>query len=83
MALLVAHTTILKIPCHGSIMVLGVLSSFAIVLMRKRELVALLKLYSWCLVTFSVLWLFLVVLLIGLQSVIAVFPGHIKLHFQR
>ena len=35
-------------------------SSFAIILMGKRELVALLSLSSWCLVI--VAWLFLVVL---------------------
>ena len=34
---------------------LNVLPSFAIILMRKRELVDLLKLSSWCLVTVSAL----------------------------
>ena len=36
-------------------------SSFAFILMgkREREMVALLQLSSWCLVTVSVLWLFL------------------------
>ena len=47
-----------------------VLSSFAINLKRKRELVALLLLSHICLVTVSVLWLFLTVPWIGLQFVI-------------
>ena len=51
---------------------LYVLSSFAIILMGKRELVALLRLSSWCLVI--VVWLFLAVPWVSLQFVIAVFP---------
>ena len=46
-------------------------SSFAIILMSKRELVALLTLSSLCLVI--VLWLFLVVPWVCLQFVIVVF----------
>ena len=53
---------------------LYVTSSFAIILMRKRELVALLSLSSWCLVI--VVWLFLVVPWVCLQFVIVVFPDH-------
>ena len=49
-------------------------SSFAIVLMRMRELVALLRLSSWCLAI--VVWLFLVVPWDCLQFVIVVFPDH-------
>ena len=49
-------------------------SSFAIILMGKRELVALLSLPSWCLVI--VVWLFLVVPWVLLQFVIVVFPDH-------
>ena len=49
-------------------------SSFAIILMGKRELVGLLSLPSWCLVI--VVWLFLTVPLVGLQCVIVVFPDH-------
>ena len=49
--------------------VLGVLDSLAIILLRKRELVALL--YCGC-----VLCLFLRVPLFCLQTVIAAFPGH-------
>ena len=49
-------------------------SSFAIILMGKRELVALLGLSSWCLVI--VVWLFLTVPWVGLQFVIVVFPDH-------
>ena len=49
-----------------SFALLGVFSSFAIILTRKRELVALLNLSSWCLVTVSSLWLFLAVPWVGL-----------------
>ena len=49
-------------------------SSFAIILMGKRELVALLSLSSWCLV--MVVWLFLTVPRVSLQFVIVVFPDH-------
>ena len=49
-------------------------SSFAIILMRKRELVALLSMSSWCLVI--VVWLFLTVPWVCLQFVIVVFPDH-------
>ena len=54
--------------------VLYVPSSFAIILMGKRELVALLSLSSWCLVI--VVWLFLAVPWVCLQFVIVVFPDH-------
>ena len=53
--------------------VLCVLFSFAIILMGKRELVALLCLSSWCLVTVSGLRLFLTLLWVGLQCMIVVF----------
>ena len=56
-------------------------SSFAIILMGKRELVALLSLSSRCLVV--VLWLFLEVLWVCLGFVIVVFPGHAHLLFLR
>ena len=46
-------------------------SSFAIILIEKRELVALLGLSSWCLV--SVQWLFLAVPWVCLRFVIVVF----------
>ena len=48
-------------------------SSFAIILIGERELVALLRLSSWCPVI--VVWLFLVVPRVCLQFVIVVFPG--------
>ena len=47
--------------------------------MKKRELVALLSLSSWCLVI--VVWLFLGVPLVSLQFVIVVFPDHTHLLF--
>ena len=47
------------------------LSSFAILSLGKRELVAF-----WCHVTVSILGLFLTVPCIGLQCVIVAFPGH-------
>ena len=49
------------------------LSSFAIILKRKRELVALLLLPYGCIDTGNVLWLFLTVPWVGLQCVIVVF----------
>ena len=49
-------------------------SSIAIILMGKRELVALLNLSSWCLV--MVEWLFLAVPWGFLRFVIVVFPDH-------
>ena len=49
-------------------------SSIAIILMGKRELVALLNLSSWCLV--MVEWLFLAVPWGCLRFVIVLFPDH-------
>ena len=49
-------------------------SSFAIILLEKRKLVALLCLSSWCLVI--VVWLFLVVPWVCMQLVVVVFPHH-------
>ena len=54
-------------------------SSFAIILMGKRELIALLNLSSWCLV--MVVWLFLTVPWVCLRFVIVVFPDHTHLLF--
>ena len=68
--------------CNCSIfccMLLYVHSSIAIILMRKRELVALLYLSSWCLV--MVERLFLVVPWGCLRFVIVVFPDHTHLLF--
>ena len=50
-----------------------------ILVMGKRELVALLNLSSWCLV--MVEWLFLVVPWGCLQFVIVVFPDHTHYYF--
>ena len=47
---------------------------FEIILMGKRELVALLCLSSWCLVI--VVWLFLTIPRVCLQFVIVVLPDH-------
>ena len=58
---------------------LNVHSSMAIILMGKRELVALLKLSPWCLV--MVEWLFLAVPWGCLHFVIVVFPDHTHLLF--
>ena len=54
-------------------------SGFAVVLMGKRELVALLSLSSWSLVI--VVWLFLAVPWVRLQFVIVVFPDHTHYFF--
>ena len=58
---------------------LYVYSSIAIILMRKRELIALLGLSSWCLVVVG--RLFLAVPRGCLQFVIVVFPDHTHLLF--
>ena len=60
-------------------MLLDVHSSIAIILMGKRELVALLNLSSWCLVVVE--RLFLAVPRGCLQFVIVVFPDHTHLLF--
>ena len=60
-------------------MLLYVHSSIAIILMGKRELVALLILSSWCLV--MVEWLFLAMPRGCLRFVIVVFPDHTILLF--
>ena len=54
-------------------------SSFAIILIGKRKLVALLSLSSWCLVI--VVRLFLAVTWVCLRYVIVVFPEHTHLLF--
>ena len=54
-------------------------TSFTIILIGKRELVALLSLSSWCLVI--VVWLFLAVPWVCLQFVIVVFLDHTHLLF--
>ena len=53
-------------------------SSFAIILKRKRKLVALQLLSYRCIVTMIFLWLFLTVPWFCLQCVIVVFPIHIN-----
>ena len=56
-------------------------SSFASILMGKRELVALLNLSSWCLVMVG--WLFLAVPWGFLRIVIVVFRDHTHLLFYK
>ena len=63
----------LSLFCYA---LLCVHSSFAIILKRKRKLVALLSLTYRCIVTIHVMWLFLTVPWVGLQFVIVVFPDH-------
>ena len=68
--------------CNGAMFCCAFLyvpSSFAIILMGKRELVDLLSLSSWCIVV--VVWLFLAVPWASLQFVIVVFPDHTHLLF--
>ena len=60
---------------------LCVQSSFAIILKRKRKLIALLLLSYRCNVTINVLWLFLTVPWVGLQCLIVLFPDHAHLLF--
>ena len=61
--------------------VIIVLSSFAIIVLRKRESVGLLKLSFWRIVTISVLGFFLMVPWVGLQCVIVDVPSHALLSF--
>ena len=68
----------LSLFCYA---LLCVHSSFAIILKRKRKLVALLLLSYRCIVTINVLWLFLTVPWVGMQCVIVVFPDHTHLLF--
>ena len=60
-------------------MLLYVHSSIAIILMGKRELVALLNLSSWCLVIVE--WRFLALLRDCLRFAIVVFPDHTHLQY--
>ena len=66
----------LSVFCYASLCV-----SFAIILKRKRKLVALLLLSYRCIVTINVLWLFLMVPWVGPQCVIVVFTDHTHLLF--
>ena len=75
MLLLLWESVIVLCSCT----LLCVHSSFAIILMGKRELVALLSLSSWCLVI--VVWLFLTVPWVCLHFVIVVFSDHTHLLF--
>ena len=56
-------------------------SSFAIIMKRKRNLIALLLLSFRCIITINVVWLFLIVPWVGLQCVVVVFPDHTHLLF--
>ena len=56
-------------------------SSFAIILKRKRKLVALILLAYRCIVTINILCLFLTVPWVGLQYVIVVLTDHTHLPF--
>ena len=84
--LLLLTFCLLLLPLWGSVIVLCfcctllyVHSSIAIILMGKRELIALLNLSSWCLVMVELL--FLAVPRGCLQFVIVVFPDHTHLLF--
>ena len=68
----------LSLFCYA---LLCVHSSFAIILKRKRKLVALLLLTYNCIVNVNVLWLFLTPPWVSLQCVIVVFPDHTHLLF--
>ena len=54
---------------------------FAIIMMRKRKLVAMLVLSFGCLITVYVLWHFITVPWVGLQCRIVVFPYYTHLLF--
>ena len=67
------------IVCTTLCPLLYVHSGFAIILIGKRELDALLCLSAWCLVI--VVWLFLTKPRVCLQFVVVVFPDHTHLLF--
>ena len=69
----------LSLFCYA---LLCVHSSFAIILKRKRKLVALLLLSYRCIITKKGLWLFFKVPWVDLQCVIVVFPDHTHLLFE-
>ena len=63
-------TLCLSLFCY---VVLRDIPIFAIILLKKIELIDLFKLSFWCLMTISVLWLSVMVPRAGLQCVIAFF----------
>ena len=69
----------LSLFCYA---LLCVHSSFAIILKRKKKLVALLVLSNSCIVTIKVLWLFLTVPWVGLQCVSVNFPYYTLTYFK-
>ena len=56
-------------------------SSFVIILKRKRKLVALLLLSYRCFITVNIMWIFLMVLWVGMHCKIVVFPDNTHLPF--
>ena len=77
---LIVGVLCLSLFCYA---LLCVHSSFAIILKRKRKLVALLLLSYRCIVTVNVLWFFLTVPRACLQCVNLVFPDHFPVRFHR
>ena len=73
----VLHVSTVIVLCFVTRVLLYIHSGFAIVLVGKRKLVALLSLPYWCLVI--VVWLFLVVSWVCLQLLIVVFLDHTHL----
>ena len=69
----------LSLFCYA---LLCVHSSFAIILKRKRKLIALLLLSYRCCATVNVLRLFLPLPWVGMECVIVIFPDHTHLHFK-
>ena len=62
---------------------LNIVSIFAIISLRKKEVVDLLCLSFSCIVVVSILYLFLRIQCGGLQCVIGVFPDHTQLSFSK
>ena len=79
--LLLLTCCLLLLPLWESVIVLRYVVRYlmSLLVLGKRELIALLSLSSWCLVI--VVWLFLVVPWVCLQFVIVVFPDHTHLLF--
>ena len=72
-------SSVFEFVCYA---LLCVHSSFAIILKRKRKLVALLLLSCRCIVTINVLWPFIAVPWVGLRCLIIIFPDHTHLLFK-
>ena len=81
--LLLLNHCLMLLPLFGPCFVIQYFMSFYFCnYLAGEEIAGCFKLCSRCLVTVSVLWFFLTMQWIGLQSVIMIFPDHIYFHFR-